>query len=143
MLVAMASAPFSQLLLASPPGSQHASGRDAAAQSVSRRPDWLPRQRPDTHARPLHQSASAAPLSAAVSERPRGELLTFAPRTALAAMLVTDAGAITGADLLRATFLSARGVSPPQGRRGEAHWASCRHSRRRLKREEEREPKVK
>lgn len=41
MLVAMASAPFSQLLLTSPPGSQHASGGGAAANSVSRRPDWL------------------------------------------------------------------------------------------------------
>lgn len=69
MLVAMASAPFSQLLLASPPGSQNASGRGAAANSVSRRPDWLLWERPDLHAPPLHQSVSTALLSSAVSER--------------------------------------------------------------------------
>lgn len=69
MLVAMASAPFSQLLLASPPGSQHASGGGAAANSVSRRPDWFLRERPDWHAPPLNQSVATATLSSAVSER--------------------------------------------------------------------------
>lgn len=68
MSAAMASAPFSQLLLASPPGSQHASGGGAAANSFYPFPYWLTGERPAGHAPPTSQSASTAPLSSAVSE---------------------------------------------------------------------------
>ncbi|MEJ1289256.1 hypothetical protein NN561_020298 [Cricetulus griseus] len=81
MSAAMASAPFSQLLLASPPGSQHASGGGAAANSFYPAPDWPAGARPAGHAPPTSQSASGAALSCAVSEPPGGEVLTFAPRT--------------------------------------------------------------